>query len=271
MSEKYSKLKVKELQELLQKHSLPHSGKKDELIERLVKHDEKKMDDLALEEELGNLDEFDEAKLEELAQDPEFKAMQQQAADSEKQTTAATAAEPAAVAPATSDEKTQPAEPVEQVKPGSNFKFTPVSFDKTADSETSSAPAKSEAERRLERAKRFGVPVQDTVKKELRAQKFGDSTSPSAKAPASAAPVAAAAAAPSPTRPKASPVDDETLRKRAERFGLPTKTASQAAKPANGKKESPKAQLSPEEEEKKRKRAERFGKPAEPVEKKAKV
>jgi SAP domain-containing ribonucleoprotein len=50
--------------ELLQKHGLPHSGKKDELIERLVKHDEKKMDDLALEEELGNLEEFDEAKLE---------------------------------------------------------------------------------------------------------------------------------------------------------------------------------------------------------------
>jgi SAP domain-containing ribonucleoprotein len=48
----------------LQKHSLPHSGKKDELIDRLVKHDEKKMDDLALEEEFGNLEEFDEAKLE---------------------------------------------------------------------------------------------------------------------------------------------------------------------------------------------------------------
>jgi SAP domain-containing ribonucleoprotein len=45
----------------LQKHGLPHSGKKDELIDRLVKHDEKKMDDLALEEELGNLEEFDEA------------------------------------------------------------------------------------------------------------------------------------------------------------------------------------------------------------------
>jgi hypothetical protein len=93
MAEKYSKLKVKELQgkssklkthffkhckhlltanipspynasELLQKHGLPHSGKKDELLERLVKHDEKKLDDFALEEELGNLEEFDEAKLE---------------------------------------------------------------------------------------------------------------------------------------------------------------------------------------------------------------
>ncbi|KAM3579193.1 hypothetical protein VKS41_008413 [Umbelopsis sp. WA50703] len=268
MSEKYSKLKVKELQELLQKHGLPHSGKKDELIERLVKHDEKKMDDLALEEELGNLEEFDEAKLEELAQDPEFKAMQQQAADSEKHTTAA-AAEPSAAAPPSSDEK-KPAEPVEQVKPGSNFKFTPITFDKPAESDAPSAPAKSEAERRLERAKRFGVAVQDTVKKELRAQKFG-STEPTAKAPAPAATADDAAAAAAPARPRASPVDDETLKKRAERFGLPTKTADKTAKPANGKKESPKAPLNPEEEEKKRKRAERFGKPAEPVEKKAKV
>lgn len=139
----------------------------------------------------------------ELAQDPEFKAMQQQAADSEKQTTASTAAEPAVAAPASSDEPTQPVEPVEQVKPGSNFKFTPISFDKPAEADTTSASAKSEAERRLERAKRFGVPVQDTVKKDLRAQKFG-TTAPAAKSPASAAPAAAAAAAPSPTRPKAS-------------------------------------------------------------------
>jgi SAP domain-containing ribonucleoprotein len=137
----------------------------------------------------------------ELAQDPEFKAMQQQAADSEKHTTAA-AAEPSAAAPPSSDEK-KPAEPVEQVKPGSNFKFTPITFDKPAESDAPSAPAKSEAERRLERAKRFGVAVQDTVKKELRAQKFG-STEPTAKAPAPAATADDAAAAAAPARPRAS-------------------------------------------------------------------
>jgi SAP domain-containing ribonucleoprotein len=48
--------------ELLQKLGIPHSGKKEELIERLVKHDEAQ--ELAtLEEEFGDLEEFDESKL----------------------------------------------------------------------------------------------------------------------------------------------------------------------------------------------------------------
>ena len=53
------------------------------------------------------------------------------------------------------------------------------------------------------------------------------------------------------------------MKKRAERFGLPTKTQ----KPAGGKvvQEKPAPVLDPVEEEKKRKRAERFGKPEEPV------
>ncbi|KAI9284227.1 hypothetical protein BC943DRAFT_343674 [Umbelopsis sp. AD052] len=238
MTDKYSKLKVKELQELLQKHGLPHSGKKDELIDRLVKHDEKKMDDLALEEEFGNLEEFDEAKLEELAQDPEFKAMQ--AVDTEKQDTAPKV------------EKAE-AEPEVQVKPGSEFKFTPIKFDAPADSTatTDAAAAKSEAEKRQERAKRFGVPVKDEVKKELRAQKFGDNNAPETEQPKS----------PSAAKPAAK--TDEALKKRAERFGLPTKTQ----KPAGGKvaQSKPAPVLDPIEEEKKRKRAERFGKPEESV------
>ncbi|KAI8969338.1 hypothetical protein BDF20DRAFT_163045 [Mycotypha africana] len=41
MSEKYKSLKVKELTELLQKYKLSTSGKKEELIDRLVKYDEK--------------------------------------------------------------------------------------------------------------------------------------------------------------------------------------------------------------------------------------
>ncbi|KAH8551864.1 hypothetical protein BGW37DRAFT_492668 [Umbelopsis sp. PMI_123] len=245
MADKYSKLKVKELQELLQKHGLPHSGKKDELIDRLVKHDDKKMDDLALEEELGNLEEFDEAKLEELAQDPEFKAMQ--AVDTEKQNTES-------VAKVENTTET-PKEPEVQVKPGSDFKFTPIKFD--APAETTSAKdtaAKSEAEKRLERAKRFGVPVKEEVKKELRAQKFSSNTSPAEEKSPS---------------PVAKHVEtDDALKKRAERFGLPTKNQ----KPAGGKaaQAKPAPVLDPAEEEKKRKRAERFGKPAEPV-KKAKV
>lgn len=110
----------------------------------------------------------------ELAQDPEFKAMQQQAADSEKHAPTTTAATTEDV-PVTTEEASK--EPVEQVKPGSNFKFTPIKFDTPTDAEKTSAAAakaKSEAEKRMERAKRFGVPVKEEVKKDLRAQKFGE-------------------------------------------------------------------------------------------------
>lgn len=85
-AEKYKSLKVKELQgmlnsyiyiyiyllpwqlthyiELLTKNGLPHTGKKEELIERLVKHDEKQDKELAsLDDEFGDLEEFDESKV----------------------------------------------------------------------------------------------------------------------------------------------------------------------------------------------------------------
>ncbi|CEJ03341.1 hypothetical protein RMCBS344292_17327 [Rhizopus microsporus] len=71
MSEKYKNLKVKDLQvftnemttdinkELLQKNGLPHTGKKEELIERLVQHDETIEKELgSLEEEFGNLEDY---------------------------------------------------------------------------------------------------------------------------------------------------------------------------------------------------------------------
>ncbi|KAI7895906.1 uncharacterized protein EV154DRAFT_598859 [Mucor mucedo] len=62
MSEKYKNLKVKELQELLQKNDMPYTGKKEDLVERLVKLDERKaMENLEKEFELE--DDFDESKL----------------------------------------------------------------------------------------------------------------------------------------------------------------------------------------------------------------
>ncbi|KAI9363692.1 hypothetical protein BD770DRAFT_380167 [Pilaira anomala] len=63
MSEKYKNLKVKELQELLQASGIPHSGKKEDLIERLVRNDERKaLENLEKEFEL----EFDASKLDDL-------------------------------------------------------------------------------------------------------------------------------------------------------------------------------------------------------------
>lgn len=49
--------------ELLQKNELPHTGKKEELIERLVQHDQQTAELASLEEEFGDLEEFDETKL----------------------------------------------------------------------------------------------------------------------------------------------------------------------------------------------------------------
>jgi hypothetical protein len=110
-----------------------------------------------------------------------------QAADSEKQNIGA------ATANTTGD---VPKEPEAQVKPGSNFKFTPITFDKPADGDKAgAAAAKTEAEKRMERAKRFGVPVKDDVKKELRAQKFGIAKSEPTAKPA-AKPIAKPAAKP---------------------------------------------------------------------------
>lgn len=101
-----------------------------------------------------------------------------QAVDTEKQNTASAAPK------AENTEATK--EPEVQVKPGSEFKFTPIKFDAQADATaTKDAAAKSEAEKRLERAKRFGVPVKEEVKKELRAQKFGSNNAPETVKPKS--------------------------------------------------------------------------------------
>ncbi|KAI8645003.1 hypothetical protein BD408DRAFT_412482 [Parasitella parasitica] len=73
MSEKYKALKVKELQELLQKNGLSTSGKKEELVARLVKDDERKaLESLEKEFELDG--DFDESKtpVSELATDDIF-------------------------------------------------------------------------------------------------------------------------------------------------------------------------------------------------------
>jgi SAP domain-containing ribonucleoprotein len=106
-----------------------------------------------------------------------------QAVDTEKQNTAS----------APKVEKTdERKEPEVQVKPNSEFKFTPIKFDAQADSTAATdAAAKSEAEKRQERAKRFGVPVKDEVKKELRAQKFGGNNAPETEQPKSPSPAAA--------------------------------------------------------------------------------
>ncbi|KAI9318148.1 hypothetical protein BX666DRAFT_1877209 [Dichotomocladium elegans] len=249
MADKYKSLKVKELQELLQKHGLPHSGKKEELIDRLVKFDERNafesLDDLA------GLEEFEESKLDLDSLDPELKILPEESSKSTTQASSKTEVrntESAAAATSTTtssalgtsteskDEKDAGAANVVH-KPGSNFVYTPISFGKAKeapakvtpppakiDEKPKAAAAKNDLEKKLERAKRFNVPLDDQTKMQLRAERFGQGkmVTPSGKAPA--------------TTIKG--LDPELLKKRAERFGLPLKE---------------------DEEEKKRKRAERFG------------
>ncbi|KAL9547113.1 hypothetical protein MBANPS3_006328 [Mucor bainieri] len=287
-AEKYKSLKVKELQELLTKSGLPHTGKKEELIERLVKHDEKQDKELAsLDDEFGDLDEFDESKvdLDDLTEsvkpiedlsteiediDEALKQPETTVTETKQpETPAASTETPADTAVTTPATTTASSEPV--VKPNSNFKFTPITFDKPASDSTATAtatatatnaPAATEkapaspsqpitnvadakvksiddAEKALERAKRFGIQLNEKAKKDIRAQRFGIANK-------------AAAAAP-PDQKKTKAIDPEVLKKRAERFGI----SNTAATVASSKGKVP-VKFDAAEEEKKRKRAERF-------------
>ncbi|KAI8364998.1 hypothetical protein EDC96DRAFT_510124 [Choanephora cucurbitarum] len=231
-ADKYKNLKVKDLQDLLQKNGLPHSGKKEELIERLVKHDEQNQEFASLEEEFGDLDEFDESKvnLDELGDKPiDDLTSFDDNLDSHTETKKKEEEKAESKGEAKEESKK---EPKEETKPNSNFKFTPITFDKPADTkqEENSTKALSDAERALERAKRFGIQLNESAKKDIRAQRFGI-------ADKQAKPTTGA--------------DPDVLKKRAERFGISTSQANVA-------KGKVPVKLDAAEEEKKRKRAERF-------------
>ncbi|CAO3671561.1 unnamed protein product [Rhizopus stolonifer] len=278
MSEKYKNLKVKDLQELLQKSELPHTGKKEELIERLVKHNEQVERELdSLEEEFGDLEEYKgEANPDELTTNMAKEAK-------ERSTLTLNASEEAK-----KDESEKP----EEEKPKFNFKFTPITFDKTPSTpskptspavpekpaspavpERAASPAISEksvsstaskkpmtnAEKALERAKRFGVQITDTAKKDLRAQRFGTTKKVSDEE--------ALKQRSARFGTNKGNNDTEALKKRAERFGtnkggndseVLKKRAERFG--LNGSKVP--VRFDAAEEDKKRKRAERFAESA---------
>ncbi|KAI7850691.1 hypothetical protein BDC45DRAFT_608591 [Circinella umbellata] len=260
MADKYKSLKVKELQEILQKNGLPHTGKKEDLIDRLVKNDEKKALELSSFDDLAGLEEFEESKLEDLDSltdlkstattttekkqddtlvDTTTEAIDKEASSSEptKNTTASTT-----ITSTEEEKKTEP--PAEVTKPGSDFKYTPITFGSPKTTNTTSKPIElssttkttdSELERKIERAKRFNVDLDEKTKQQLRADRFGASAPKKIKNPA-----------PVKQQQQQQPaIDPEILKKRAERFGIPSKEV---------------------EEERKRKRAERFGIPTKEAE-----
>ncbi|KAG8942972.1 hypothetical protein FRC00_011469, partial [Tulasnella sp. 408] len=187
-ADKLNKLKVADLKPILQKVGLPVSGKKNELVDRI----------LASKEALaaaGLGDEPAPAPQEDMNADlPDLPTEEPTVSN----TIPTPAPAPVAAAPA--------AEP-------------PAAAATTTDA-PDAPKLDDEAERRRKRAERFGIPFVDEKKKAAPPAKPASGAGASK---ASGAKPAAAPAAP------ASPEEQDRLRKRAERFGLPVATAGAAS------------------------------------------
>ncbi|KAG1448767.1 hypothetical protein G6F46_011082 [Rhizopus delemar] len=175
MSEKYKQLKVKDLQGLLEKNGLSQTGKKDELIERLV-HFDKRKELEKLEKEL-DLEEFGDSKLQESYKSLDI--LKESVLSDDEDLLIEKPISPSKPTPipaaAVTTLPTQEERPVSQ----NVFKFTPITFDKpqgTTDKTSTADQIKSDAQRRLERMKRFGVKVSEEEMKQLRAARFGTTT-----------------------------------------------------------------------------------------------
>ncbi|WWC91670.1 uncharacterized protein L201_006616 [Kwoniella dendrophila CBS 6074] len=265
MEAKLQKLKVTELKELLAKHHLVQTGKKDDLIKRL------------LDNNVG----LDDEPAEELV-DPDVTAP----VPSVPQTSSTPAV--SATAPATTTETSAPAPNTTENAPAE----TSVKADELT----------PEQKAMKARAERFGVPFNPNPTPKTKPNsttKNGSKEQSSVKPPNTTTPSSTNGG--TQKKEKAGSIDtaslgisQEVLDKRAAKFGLPEKKESNSAPaptskatsaaPASKKVENKKQEeITPEmaekiaiEEEKKRKRAEKFGitKPAngtEPDTKKVKV
>ncbi|KAL7418438.1 hypothetical protein Q5752_006896 [Cryptotrichosporon argae] len=250
MEAKLQKLKVTELKELLGAHNLPQTGKKDELVKRLV--DAGVNSDASASEAAAPTDGHTEELVE-----------LDDAAD------APAAAEPAPATESSSvpSAPAEPSEPSEAAEP----ELTPDQL----------------AMKR--RAERFGVPFVPNPRPKPSASKPAAAATAPVPVTAGEAKAAEDVHAKETREKKEKPaaidraplgISDEVLARRAAKFGLPEKKV-EAKEPAKDTKEATKgakvaeeakpkeAELTPEkkeqlaaEEEKKRKRAEKFGAPA---------
>ncbi|OLL22340.1 hypothetical protein NEOLI_005172 [Neolecta irregularis DAH-3] len=221
----YSKLKVQDLKDKLQGRSLSISGKKDELIARLTQDDRKRgrvspaqvhkgaqLDDFAAPDEDFDFD--DDTHEERYIEAKEH--VETESNNSIKDTSTFVEAKPTSSVTDNSKSKDNISKP-------SGFKFNKISdsFPKpqesgTATNEKAKSTAELEQDRRKKRAERFGIPKSDAEKAMERAARFGTEKT------MNSSPVAAKKTTPSkpPSGILHDPIEAEKARKRAERFGL---------------------------------------------------
>jgi len=162
MTTDYSKLKVTELKELLAARSLPVSGKKEELVVRLMESDAAKpasstndlLGDLAPPEEEYDWD------------TPATRKANESEPEAKSKTSVLPPAKPALSKPTTTTTQTGSSQPDSKPKPSATATTT------TTDADTEAALA-LELEKRKKRAERFGIPLADSAKALERAKKFG--------------------------------------------------------------------------------------------------
>ncbi|KAJ0348636.1 hypothetical protein COL154_012406 [Colletotrichum chrysophilum] len=171
MATDYSSLKVPELKKLLQERSLPATGNKLDLVNRLKENDKASASAPAAEEDEIDYSDDEPAGPAKAAEAP--KPAEEAAPAAEPAPAPAPAAEPAA--PATTEaapeaapaaaETTTEEKPEEAAAPKENFALNLGATD-----------ASEEARKRAERAKRFGIVEEDdddAKKKAERAKRFG--------------------------------------------------------------------------------------------------